>query len=253
MNSINRTARMAGVFYLLMAPLGLFGILYVTGAIVVPGDAAATAANLGAKAWLFRLGIVSALATQLVNTLVVLLLYRVLKVVNKGYAALMVIFILLGVPIAMLSELNNLAALYLVSNADSLAATSAEQLYAQVMLFLQLRAGGIGIAQIFWGLWLLPMGYLVFKSGFLPRLLGILLMVGGVGYLIDFGLFFLFPGVESTISQYTFIGELLLPLWLLIKGVDVAQWEKRSLAAPLIDTGARTAHQGGPAMGVQTV
>ena len=85
------------------------------------------------------------------------------------------------------------------------------------------------IAHIFWGLWLLPMGYLIFKSGYIPRILGVLLIIGGFGYLIDFVTFLLFPDFEVTIAEFTFIGELLLPLWLLFKGVDVARWEKRAL------------------------
>jgi Domain of unknown function (DUF4386) len=96
------------------------------------------------------------------------------------------------------------------------------------LFFLKLHSQGYIIAQIFWGLWLLPLGFLVYKSGFLPKILGILLMVGCLGYLIDSFAIILFPGFK-TISQYTFIGELLLPLWLLIKGVNVEQWKKRAI------------------------
>jgi hypothetical protein len=141
----------------------------------------------------------------------------------------MVIFLLVAIPIAFINELTQFAALLLLSGADYLTAFEADQLHAQVMFFLDLHGYGISIAQIFWGLWLFPLGYLVFKSGFLPRILGILLMIGCFGYLIDSVTFFLFPNFDVTISQFTFIGELLLPLWLLIKGVNVEQWEKRAL------------------------
>jgi len=141
----------------------------------------------------------------------------------------MVIFILLGVPIAMLNELNHFVVLLLLSGADYLTVFTADQLQALVPLLLDLHEHGIMIAHIFWGLWLLPMGYLIFKSGYIPRILGVLLIIGGFGYLIDFVTFLLFPDFDVTIAEFTFIGELLLPLWLLIKGVDVEQWEKRAL------------------------
>ncbi len=141
----------------------------------------------------------------------------------------MVIFFLVAVPIAMLNQLNQFAALLLLSGADYLTVFTADQLQALVHLFLDLHEHGISIAGIFWGLWLFPMGYLVFKSGFLPRILGVLLIIGCFGYLIDSFTFFLLPNYEVDIALFTFWGEVLLPLWLLIKGVNVEQWEKRAL------------------------
>jgi len=224
----NKTARIAGFLYLIMFPLGIFIAFYVPSILIVPGDAVTTANNIMASESLFRLSIVSALIIQIVNTLLVLVLYKLLKPVNKNHALLMVIFILLGVPIAMLSQLNQFAALLLLSGADYLKVFTADQLPAQVMFFLDLHEHGITIAGIFWGLWLFPMGYLVYKSGFLPRILGILLMIGCFGYLIDSFTIFLFPTFKG-IAQFTFWGEVLFPLWLLIKGVNVEQWEKRAL------------------------
>jgi hypothetical protein len=228
MNSINKTARIAGVLYLTVMPLGILGLLYVPSTLIVPGDAATTAGNIMASEALFRLSIVSALLVQIVNIFVVLALYRLLKPVNKNMALLMAIFILLGAPIAMLSELNKFAVLVLLSGADTLAVFTTDQLQALASLFLELHQHGVNIASIFWGLWLFPMGYLVFKSGYLPKLIGILLMIGCFGYLIDSATSFLLPNFEATVSQFTFIGELLLPLWLLIKGVNVEEWEKRA-------------------------
>jgi hypothetical protein len=178
---------------------------------------------------LFRLGIVSALLVQIINIFVVLALYKLLKLVNKNMALLMVIFILLGVPIAMLNELNQFAVLLLLHGADYLTVFTADQLRSLVFLFLDLHKLGISIAGIFWGLWLFPMGYLVFKSGFLPRILGVLLIIGCFGYLIESFAAFLLPTYEVNIALFTFWGEVLLPLWLLIKGVNVEQWEKRAL------------------------
>jgi hypothetical protein len=220
MNSINKTARITGALYLLLLPLGILGILYVPAALIVPGDAPATANNIMANEALFRLSIVSALLIQVVNIFVVLFLYKLLEPVNKNMARRMVMFILLGAPIAMLNELNRGAVLLLLHSAD--------QSYALMTLFFELHEYGITIASIFWGLWLFPMGYLVFKSNYIPKIIGILLMIGCFGYLIDSFTFLLFPNWGVTISQFTFIGELLLPLWLLVKGVNVKQWEKRT-------------------------
>jgi hypothetical protein len=178
---------------------------------------------------LFRLSIVSDLIVQAVFVLVVLLLYKLLKPVNKNHAVLMVIFFLVSVPIAMLNMLNQFAALLLLSGADYLTVFTADQLQALVPLFRDLHEVGYMIAYIFWGLWLFPLGYLVFKSGFLPRILGVLLMISCFGYLIDFFTFFLFPNFDVAINMYTGWAELLLCLWLLIKGVNVEQWEKRAL------------------------
>jgi hypothetical protein len=226
-----KTARLAGFLYLIMIPLGLFGIMWASS-LIVPGDTAATANNIMASELLFPLSIVSALILQIGHILLVLVLYKLLKAVNKNHALLMVIFMLVSVPITMLNELNRFAVLLLLSGADYLTVFTADQLQALVPLFLGLHEHGINIAIIFWGLWLFPMGYLVFKSGYIPRILGVLLIIAGFGYLLDFFTFFLLPNFYATINQitqFTGWGELLLPLWLLIKGVNVEQWEKRAL------------------------
>ncbi len=229
MNSIQRTARLAGFLYLLLIPLGIFGIIYVPSTLIIPGDIAATVGNIMANELLFRLSIVAALLAQLINIFVVLLLYKLLKPVNQDHARLMVIFLLLGVPIAFITELTHLAVLQLLGNADRLTMFTVDQLHALVSLSLDLHSGGIFIAQVFWGLWLFPMGYLVFRSGFLPRIIGVFLMIGCLGYLVDSLTFFLFPTFDVTVSQFTFVGELLITLWLLIKGVNVERWEQRAL------------------------
>jgi len=222
-------ARGAGVLYLLLIIFGVYSFLVVQSSLIVPGDAAATANNIMASESLFRSGIVSWLISQTVFILLVLVLYKLLKIVNKNAALLMVIFALVSVPIAFINELNQFAAVLLLSGADYLTVFEADQLHAQVMFFLDLHTAGFSIASVFWGLWLLPLGYLVYKSGFLPRILGILLIIGFLGFLIDFFIFFLFPNFDVTVGDFTGIGEILIALWLLIKGVNVEQWEKRAL------------------------
>lgn len=226
---IKRTARLAGGLYLAIAPFSAFGILYVPSVLVVRGDAAATARNIMASEWLFRSGMVSHLVAEIILVFVALALYQLLKPVNKGHAVLMVTLALLGVPIAFVNEVNHLAALRWLSGAEYLEPFTAVQRYAQAMLFLDLWDSGILVAQVFWGLWLFPLGYLVFRSGFLPRLLGILVIIAGGGYLVDVVVAILSPNIEVTISYFTFVGELLLPLWLLLKGVNVEQWQQVAL------------------------
>lgn len=219
--SINRTARITGFLYLMLLPLGIFSMA-VSSNLVMPGDAATTAKNILASESLFRLGIVIALLVQIINIFVVLALYQLFKSVSRIMARSMVMFLLLGVPIAMLNELNQFAVLLVLHGASSL--------QVLVPLFLDLHQLGISIAGIFWGLWLFPMGYLVFKSGYLPRILGVLLIIGCFGYLIDSFAVFLIPNYKASIALFTFWGEVLLPLWLLIKGVNIDQWKKRALA-----------------------
>jgi len=222
----NKTARIAGFLYLLAIVFTMIGVAAKN--IIVPGDAATTANNIMANEFQFRLGFMSELIAYSVYIFLVLALYKLLKPVNKNHAVHMVIIILVSVPIAMLNMLNQFAALLLLNGGDYLTAFTADQLKAGVMFFLDLLDHGVYIAFIFWGLWLFPMGYLVFKSGFIPKILGILLMIACFGYLIDFVTLFLFPNFVE-IRFFTFIGEPLFALWLLIKGVNVEQWEKRAL------------------------
>lgn len=147
--------------------------MYVPNALIVPGDVALTVSNIMSHEMLFSLSIMSALLLQLVNLFVVLFLYKLLKPVNKIIARLMVMFIMLATPIAMLNELNQTAVLMLLN--------SANQSQVLVSLFLDLQEYGIQTVGIFWGLWLLPMGYLVFKSNYIPKIIGILLMSRTVG------------------------------------------------------------------------
>jgi hypothetical protein len=222
MNSNKNTARIAGLLYLLVAVFYGFSHFFRVS-LAVPGDAGATANNIMASEWLFRIAFVSGLIGQLCFILLGLALYVLLKPVNRNLALLMVIFVLVSVPIAMLNLLNQFAALLLLSGANYLAVFEADQLHALVMLFLDLLDHGTLIAQIFWGIWLLPLGYLVFKSGFLPKILGILLMIATFGYVVGSFASFLFPNYDRIIELVYYepaIAEILFVLWLLIRGVN---------------------------------
>ena len=221
MTSASGIARLAGGLDLAMMPFGFFGIVYVPMALVVPGDAPATAENITTSELLFRSGVVSHLIAQIIFIFLVLTLFRLLERVNKRHAVLMVVLALVGIPMAALSDVNHLAVLEVLGGAG-------EDAFTRMMLFLEMREQGILVTQIFWGLWLMPLGLLVFESGFLPKLLGILLAIAGAGYAIDSATQLLFPDV-TTISQFTFVGEVLFTLWLLIKGVNVKRWQEATV------------------------
>ncbi len=222
-------AKVAGILYLGLVPLSLLGFPYGPSHLFVPGDAAATASNIMASESLFRLSIVINLLGAILNVVVVLALFKLLRPINKDVASLMVVFLLVSVPIQMLNELNHAAILLLLGNAAYLTAFTASQLQALVLLIHDLHGYGLSIAQPFWGLWLLPMGYLVFKSGILPKILGILLIIGGLGWLAMSLSAFLLPNFRVDFLMFTGVGEILFPLWLLAKGVNVEKWERRAL------------------------
>jgi hypothetical protein len=227
--SIQRTARTAGILYLVLAVCGGFAEFFVRQSLIVRGDAAATASRILASQPLFRLGIVSELVGQVAFVLLVLALYRVLKPVGRNHAVVMVAFVLVAVTITSLNMLNQFAALYLLGGAPHLTVFDPGQVQALAMTFLDLHGAGYMIAQVFFGLWLLPLGYLIYRSGFIPKVIGILLIVACVGYLVDVATFFLAPGFDLVVSEFTFVGELALMLWLVVRGVNVERWERRAL------------------------
>ena len=218
-NSPKKTARVAAFVFLIIFFLGISAELFILPGMIVPGDAAATVRNIAASEALFRLSVVIDLIRLALLMVLPLILYKILKPVNQTIAALMVIFALVCVPVSMLNELNHLAVLLLSSGSGYLAAFKADQLNALVMFFLDLRKYATFIPQLL-SFWVLLLGYLVFKSGFLPRILGILLMLAGLCYTISAVLFLLFPNFDATIfGLFAFVAEALFYLWLLIKGV----------------------------------
>ncbi len=213
------------IMYPIWAIVGLFSIMYIPATLIVPGDAATTANNIMDNELLFRMGIVGSLITQLIFILVVLVLFKLFKQVNENHASLMVIFALVSVPIAMLNTLNRVAALLLLSSADYLNVFGADQLHAQMMFFLNLNEQGVFIASIFWGLWLFPLGYLIFKSGYFPRILGVLMIIAGFGYLLGSFAHFLLPNYEaiSSVFEVMTMGETIFMAWVLLKGAKIPE------------------------------
>jgi Domain of unknown function (DUF4386) len=218
MNSIKKTARLAGFLYFMYIATSVIAKLFGNFVFV---DAPATLNTIIAHESLFRVGLVISLFSVVFFLLAAWALYVLLKPVNKNMALLFLLLNLGGFAIWCFSTLNLFASLMLLSGADYLKVFQPDQLQAQAMLFINLYKNGSVIAQIPYGVWLFPLGYLVFKSDFLPKILGILLIVDCFGLLIYVFQRFLLPGYE--VISYpclavSFIAELSLTLWLLIMG-----------------------------------
>ena len=232
MNSIQRTARAAGLLYLIIAVCGGFSFGYVRSTLIVPGDAAATASNILASEWLFRLGIVGDAIVFLSEIVLIALLYSLLKPVSKTLSLAAAFARLAMVVMQGMNLLNYFFVLLLMSGAGYLLVFEADQLQALMLLFLNAYEAVALIWGAFFGLHTLLLGYLVYKSGYLPRILGVLLVVAAFGYLIDSFGNFLLPQYDAiyapAVVVAALLGELPFALWLLIKGVNVEQWEKRA-------------------------
>jgi len=222
MRSTKNPGRFAGLLYVLTSIVGFFAMGYVPSKLIVHGNAAATANNIAASETLFRLGIAAVLIGQTTFIFVALALYDLLKGVSRRHASLMVILIVVSIPIALVNELNSVAALVLVRGESVF---EKPQRDALAMLFLNLHHHGFVVAEIFWGLWLFPLGLLVYRSRFLPRFLGVWLALAGIAWVILSLTGILLPQYQNKVDTYcqpAFIGEIVFMLWLAIKGAQPA-------------------------------
>ena len=217
-----KAARIAGLLYLVVVLAGPFVLLYVPGKLFVAGDASATARNILAHESLFRAHIVVGLVSELFFIATALALYRLLRGVHAELAVLMAILILLDAPLAFLGSANEAAALALLRGGDFLRAFDGPQRDALALLLLEFDRKGVLVSEVFWGLWLLPLGALVYRSRFLPRFIGAWLLVNGLAYLAMSASGLLLPAYVETVSTAVtplLFGEVALMLWLLIVGV----------------------------------
>lgn len=224
MHPTDKAARIAGAVYLSMVFTAPFSLIYVPSKLIVRGNAAATADNILAHETMFRLSIIGDLIGQVIFICLAIALYRLLRDVNKTWARLMVSFVLVSAAVGFLNTLNDVAALILFRGEDFLTVFDKPQRDALATLFLRLNSHGQFIDEIFWGLWLFPFGLLVFRSGFLPRFLGVWLMINCFGYLVLSVTALLFrPYYDRAfvVLQPVLFGELAIMLWLLIKGAKV--------------------------------
>jgi hypothetical protein len=234
MDPTNKAARVAGAVYLSMVLTAPFSLIYVPGKLIVRGNAAATAENILAHETMFRLSILGDLVGQVIFICLAVALYRLLNGVNKTWAGLMVAFVLVSAAVGFLNTLNNIAALVLFRGRDFLTVFDKAQRDALGMLFIRLHSHGIFIDEIFWGLWLFPFGLLVFRSGFLPRFLGVWLMINCFGYVVLSVTALFFPEYYEAAFRYSqpvLFGELAIMLWLLIKGAKIKRSPQPAMAA----------------------
>ncbi len=219
--SLNNTARSAGFIYLLLVLTGIFNLLYVPSQLIVWSNSATTVKNIMDSEFLFRLGIVAGILSYIFFLVLPFVLYDLLKSVHQKCALFMVVLAAFSVPFSIFNMINKIDVLTLLQGFELLDGIEAEQVQTQVMLLLKSYHNGILAVQIFWGLWLFPFGYLVFKSGFLPRIFGILLMLGCFSYVVKFFGALLFPdlAIPSFVSKPGAFGEIGICLWLLIMGV----------------------------------
>ena len=222
MYSLKKTARLAGLLYLLLVITGVYGIFYVSTQIIVLGDAVTTAQNILANEFLFRTGIINDIVSNTIFVFLALALYRLFKQVNERQAKLMVILVVVQIPAVFIMEAFNITSLMLFKG-EILKTFELNQRQDLAMLFLKINDYGTLTIEMFWGLWLIPFGQLVYKSGFIPRIFGILLIIAGIAYMNGSFVSLLFPSYSAFVNQPTLllvaIGEISITLWLLIKGV----------------------------------
>jgi uncharacterized protein DUF4386 len=227
MPSERTLARIAGFLYLVVAVGGLFAELVVRSSIVEPGNAAATADNIRASATLFRVGFIADLVQATFFLFTAMALYLLLRRVQELVARAMVVFVAVSVAIMCLNLLNQWVAVQVATGEGLASAFGPAGSDALTGLFADMHHGGFLIAQMFFGLWLLPLGYLVLRSGWFPKVLGVLLIVGCLGYLVDLFVQFLAPGIADSIELFVVapaaVGELSFIAWLLVKGVPVPE------------------------------
>lgn len=221
-SSLRKTAKLAGFLYLILVITGVYSIMYLSSQIIVQGDAITTAKNILAKEFLFRTSIINDLLSNTIFVLLVLVLYRMFKQVNEHQAKLMVAFVIVQVPAVFIMEALNITSL-MIFKGEILQTFELNQKQDLAMLFLKINDNGTLTMEMFWGLWLLPFGLLVYKSRFIPIIFGILLVIAGIAYIVDSFVSLLFPTYSTFVNQPTLllvaIGEISITLWFLIKGV----------------------------------
>jgi hypothetical protein len=235
MSSPKRLARIAGLLYLIVGIFGGFAIAYVTAKVYVPGDAATTAGNVLANAGLVRMGVIADLLQATVFVFLAMVLSVLLKDVHQNAARAMVILVAIATTLMCLNEVFQFAAVLVATDRSHVAAFGAAGANALVLLLLDMHHYGFLIAQIFFGLWLVPLGYLAYTSGMFPKALGVVLIMGGVCYLVDMLAAFLVPDVGAQIHAFLAIPPTIAEIWmlgyLLVKGVKVPAQGAPSVSA----------------------
>ena len=224
-------ARIGGVLYLIIIVIGFCSEFFVRDKLVVSGDVTATANNIMASESLWRISIAGDLILLVCAVALTLILYVLLRPVNKNLALLAVFFNLVECAIDGVNKLNLVAALFLSGGAEYLKAFEPRQLQALAYLSLKLHAYGYAISLVFFGIVCLIFGYLLFRSGYFPKAIGVLMAIAGLSYLTNSFTLILAPTFSKTISPIlvlAFIGELSFCLWLIVKGVNITKWKEKT-------------------------
>jgi hypothetical protein len=228
-------ARLGGFAYLVIIAFGIFGEAGVRGRLLVPGDAAATAANVAGSELLWRLGIAADLIAQVCDVAVMLTFYLLLRPVNRNLALAALLLNLVQTAVLVTNKLALIVPLILLGNEEALKGFAPEQLQALSYLSIRLHSYGFGLGLIFFGTECLIVGYLIRRSAYLPRILGVGMQIAGACYLTNTFALLLAPDLARAISPAilvpVFFAELALCLWLIAKGVDVAKWNERAALA----------------------
>ena len=224
-NSLKKTARLAGLVYLVWIIMGLFGLFYVPSRINMHGDAAATAQNILSHEFLFRASIINDLISSVIWVLLVLILYRMFKQVNELQARLLVALVIVQIPVAFIMGAFNITSL-MIFKGEILKTFELAQGQDLGMLFLKIGDYGVLTLEMFWGLWLFPLAILVYRSRFLPRFLGVWLAITGVFYVVLSLAGILLPQYKDMVLNSPFalpaeIGEMAFMLWILIRGANI--------------------------------
>lgn len=222
-------ARIGGLAYLIIIVAGVMGEIFIRSKIIVPGNAMATAKNISASPLLWRIGIFGDLLMHVFDLVLGLVYYTLLKRVHKNLALLSLLFGLIQTAVLVANKMNLMMPLFLSEDADYLKAFDQQQLQALSYLSIKTHEYGFGIGLIFFGFECLIDGYLIFKSEFLPRILGIMIFIAGVCYLVNTFLLIFSPKLEGllfpvVLGPLAFIGEFSMCLWLLVKGVNIKKF-----------------------------
>lgn len=216
-----RQARLAGLLYFLVALIAPYGVMVVPARLLVSGDAQATAQRIAANPGVLQLGMATEVLHQAIEVFMVLVLYQLFKPVHRMLARQMLVLGLLPIPMVFLNVLCEVAASTLAAGPSWLHAFDRSQLDALALLAMQLHAHGLQLAAFFWGLWLLPLGLLMLRSGFIPKVFGGSTIAAGIGYVLGATTDLLVPALQSTLAMPAFIlelGEPAMILWLLLGG-----------------------------------
>ncbi len=225
-SSLKKTARIAGLLYFILILTGVYSVIFIPSQIIVPGDSVSTAKNIISNELLFRTGVLTDIISNTIFLFLVLVLYRLFKLVNENHSKIMFALVIVQIPVVFIMEAFNFTSLMILKG-EILKTFELSQRQDLAMLFLNINDYGTLSLEMFWGLWLLPFGLLVYKSEFIPRIFGVLLFIAGIAYMIDSTIGILFPSYSSFLKQPTLllvaIGEISITLWLLIKGVKIQE------------------------------